>query len=100
MQVMMQEIMLVQMMIQATGDGDVCDSHFQMWITWAWTTQNVVKSMVKYLKNKIFVTCKTTTKTNEMLNEPKKWRLAIHMCVKATYNCLVKNFKEKCQTFY
>jgi hypothetical protein len=30
MQVMMQEIMLVQMMIQATGDGDVCDSHFQM----------------------------------------------------------------------
>jgi hypothetical protein len=34
--------------------------------------KSVVKSMVKYLKNKIFATRKTTTKTNEMLNEPKK----------------------------
>jgi len=34
--------------------------------------KGVVRSIVKYLKNKRLATCKTTTKTNEMLNEPKK----------------------------
>jgi hypothetical protein len=31
--------------------------------------KGVVRSLVQYLKNKRLVTCKTTTKTNEMLNE-------------------------------